>query len=347
MQNRQLDSLKDSLEKTIIAWDLGGTNCRAAIVQGRRGAEHFACVQQTSIKLTDCNSLSELALRVEQELGMRMRDADAMCIGAAGQYDGEKLCLEAGYPYEMDIAAVAQQQQWPQFNVVHDYTPVLCATFTSYLQDPANIKFINQGKFNPYGRRVAMGVGTGLGVKDGILLPHGGFWLGTNEMGHIGVTHPPQTKTNYVRRHDRLLSFLRKKGVLQPNEPLTFEKILSGQGMVRLHHFVQGVKQECTPEEVGILCRNGEAEETNAIFAWYLGLFVGAVQLALMPDGGIWITGGVVLKHFDIFDHPEFHLGVQASPAYQKLRADFPLGIMRNTEHAFVGGAFYALQKIT
>lgn len=332
--------------RTLITWDLGATKCAASIVIHDEKTKRLHCLSHHSIKLKSCQSFTELVQRLETALDISMKNADAICIGAAGQYDGHCLRLENGYPYPMRIAEIAEKQSWPPYVVVHDYTPIVCATFTSYMENPGNIKQLIVGKRNKYGRRIALGVGTGLGLKDGILLPNGDFWLGTNEMGHIGITHPPHTDPYYIQRHFELMRYLRSYKFLRKNEPVSFEKILSGEGTARLHHFVHQTEHCFTPEEVGEQCRTGKANETVALIAWYLGLFVGAVQLTFMPKGGIWMTGGVLLNHLDIFDHPDFYKGIQASPAYYEQRQDFPLGVLCNREHAFLGGAYYTLKRL-
>jgi glucokinase len=333
-------------KQLIIPWDLGGTKCAAALVEYDTETQQLNQLKQHSIKLTDCVSLTGLIECFEAALHIKMSEADAICIGAAGIYDGEKLHLEKGYPYDMHFAEAAINFNWKKYCVIHDYAPILCATFTEYVNQAEHIKYLNKTAVNPLGRRVVLGVGTGLGVKDGVLFPNGDFWLGTNEMGHVGITMPPLVDDYYLNRHLEFIRFLNKEHVLKPKEPLTFEKVLSGQGIVRIHQFISNYLHTRTPEEIGRLMGAGEAEETLAFFAWYLGLFVGAVQLAFMPDGGIWITGGVTIKHLGVFDHPAFYKGIKASPAYLEERKALPLAVMCDTQHAFYGGAYYAVKRL-
>lgn len=328
--------------KRIIAWDLGATKCAAGIIEYNTNTAALVCQKQCAIKLSDATSFADLNQRIEQLLGMRMQDADAMCIGAAGQYDGNVLQLDNGYPYLMNVAQVAKQFNWPVFDVIHDYAPLVCATFTSYMTNPANIKRLNSCEILPHGRRVAFGIGTGLGLKDGVLLSNGNFWLGHNEMGHIGVTTPPSANKDVIARHFELEKFMRSSQV----ESLTFEKILSGQGLVRLHKFLYGENPNLTPEEVGQQMHAGSTPELTALFAWYSGLFVAAIQLIFMPQGGIWISGGVALTHLQVFDHPDFQAGIEATPAYYDLRKEYPLGVLINPEHALIGGGFYAASML-
>jgi glucokinase len=332
--------------KNIISWDLGGTKCAAALVEYDSTTNHYAIIKQHSVKLSDVGSLDELVEKFETRLNITLSDADAICIGAAGIYNGEELLLNAGYPFRMNFAKVARQRAWGNLAVIHDYAPVVCATFTDYIRQSHCVKYLNNAQPDLYGRRVALGIGTGLGLKDGILFANGDFWLGNNEMGHIGIIIPPQVDKYHHDRHLEFMKFLVSEGGLEPGEPLTFEKILSGKGTVRMHQFVHNFLHTHTPEEIGELMRCGEAQETTALFAWYLGLFVSVVQLAFMPMGGIWITGGVILKHLDVFEHPDFYKGIEASPAYMQQRQALPLAVMQNDQYAFMGAAYYAVKHL-
>ena len=330
------------MKKTIISWDLGATKCAAGVIEYDPETAALFCKNRISIKLTDTASLEDLIEQIEMQIGFNMSAADAICISAAGHYDGSMLVHENPYPYAMPFAKIAKQFRWPTFSVIHDYAPIVCATFTSYINQKENITHLNNYPINSHGRRVALGVGTGLGIKDGVLFPNGDFWLGKNEAGHIGVNHPPMTNPLRLNRHKELMHFLTDK----IQKPITFENILSGPGTVHLHQFFYPHKPLITPEEVGDLMRDGQVDELQETFAWYLGLFIGTLQLIFMPEGGIWMTGGVALSHLEIFEHPEFELGIHSSPAYLLQRQQYPLAIMHNQEHALIGGAYYATKRL-
>jgi len=328
--------------KTIVSWDLGGTKCAAGLIHHRNDQE-YDCVKKCHITLKDCDSLDDLIHKIDQELGFDSAKADAVCIGGAGQFNGRELILQNGYPFAMDFARAQQQHGWRNFTVIHDYSSVACATFTSYMNN-SNVKMLHQGELDPYGRRVTLGIGTGLGLKDGVLFPDGNFWLGTNEVGHIGITVPPHCSVHELQRHNALMQFLREHA--NANEPITFESILTGQGFVNVYEFFHGKDASLTPEAIGQHFSQGNAHECLQTIAWYLGLFIGTVQLIFMPTGGVWITGGVILKNLNVFDLPDFKKGIDASPCYQPQREKFPLGVLCNPEHALIGCAFYAVNKL-
>jgi len=332
------------MTQKIISCDLGGTKCAAGLVEYDVLGKKLHCSKKISVKIADAKSLKELLQQIEGLLDYSLHNADAICIGAAGQYNGEKVILEGAYPYEMNFAELARQQKWPAFAIVHDYTPIVCATFTEYMHDQKNLKMLNTAPFNPFGRRVALGLGTGLGMKDGVLFSDGQFWLGKNEIGHIGISTPPATNKTFFDMHCELIR------TLKTDEPITFEKILSGPGTVRLHQFFYPEREKLSPREIWMLANDpktaGELTEMLDAFAWYLGLFIGTVQLIFMPEGGIWITGGVTLHYLDLFDRPAFNEGIKTSPAYLNQRSNYPLGILKNQEHAIIGGGYYAAKRL-
>jgi len=331
------------MTKTIISCDIGRTKCAAGVIAYDPASQKLNCVKKTSIKILEVNSLNELIAQLESFFGFRLSEADAICIGAAGQYDGEKIVHENAYPYPLHFAAVARDQKWPAYAIVHDYTPIICATFTEYMNDSNNIKRLNTAPMHQQGRRVALGLGTGLGMKDGVLFPDGNFWLGKNEIGYIGISTPPNTTPERRKMHCELLKFY------VDDMQLFYENILSGPGTVRLHEFFYPNREKMTPREIWEKAKdknNHTLDEMLDAFAWYMGLFIGSVQLIFMPEGGVWITGGVTLHYLDLFDRPAFQEGIQASPAYLPQRETYPLGVLKNPDHAIMGGGYYAVKRL-
>ena len=328
--------------KNIIAWDLGATKCTAGLMTAD-AQSNFVCKKTYTIKLKDAASLSDLVNQFNVALDYDLAAADAICIGAAGHFDGRTIQHENPYPFSMTIADIAEQQNWPAYAVIHDYASIVCSTFTAHIEDDKNVRRLNDCKLNPHGRRVAFGVGTGLGLKDGIKLPDGDFWLGHNEMGHIGITMPPLADMPDRVRHQAFINFLQREF---PGQPATFEKILSGYGIVRLHQFLYPEVKNISPEEAGDSIQNGKSPELLDLFAWYLGLFVGTVQLSFMPSGGIFMTGGVTLNHLNVFDEASFNRGIHATPAYLTQRKEYPLMVLRNAENALYGCGYYALKRL-
>ena len=95
-----------------------------------------------------------------------------------------------------------------------------------------------------------------------------------------------------------------------------------------------------------VMCVDFKKRWFKLPISWYLGLFTGTIQPGFMPDSGIWITGGVVLSHLDIFDMENFYSGINASSAYATQRSQYPLAILSNLNHAVIGGGYYAAKRL-
>ena len=334
----------DVQEKSYVVWDLGATKCAAALVVV--SADTYRVQRSVVTLLRDELSLANMATHLHQQLGVNLEKVDGVCVAAAGCYNGSELKLESGYPFRMNFAQVAAEQRWPYFEVVHDYTPVVASTFIHQDQIDDSVLRLNSATIQPHSRRLAFGIGSGLGLKDAVLTPRGEVWFGTNEVGHIGVVQPPQMSSEKASLHAEFIHFLKQQDDVLRGE-VTFETILSGKGFARCYQFVSGADAVLTPPQVQARIDRGcpHREAMLSLFGWYLGVFVGSLQLAFMPAGGIWLGGGVLQKNTQLFSTPivdEFWAGVSASPAYRLQREQFAVRVMMSNDLIFMGGAFYA-----
>lgn len=327
------------IKKHFISWDLGGTKCAAGLIEFQSEKNTYTCLKKTSVLLQEATSLHDLVMRIESDLGLSLCEVDAICIGAAGMYNGHSLILANAYPYPMPFFDLAQHLKWPNYAIIHDYATVLCGTFTQYLYSSQHVKRLNSTAIPIFERRLTFGIGTGLGGKDGLLLENGDFWLGTNEIGFIGL---PALLQDAPLAHTALLTYLQKAGV----GCTVFETLLSGAGLQLLHRFFYPTQDAISPSEIGDLMQQGQLDEVADLFAWYLGLFVATLELAFMPKGGIWMTGGILMKHVDLVKRPSFKAGTHALPAYLAERSDHPLGILLDPDWPLIGAAFYANKRL-
>ena len=331
--------------RSYFVWDLGGTKCAAAHIEVSLAGGGYTIHKTHTVRLTEVCSLEDMIDCFEANIAIRMSDADAVCIAGAGIYDGSVLVNANPYPFEMCFAAMAKARNWPELHVIHDYTPVICRSFI----DPGQcysegIIVINEGKVAANGRRVAFGMGTGLGLKDGVMLPDGQLWLGHNEMGHVGVMTPPCADQQDVKLHQEFMYFLQTS---HSSLPLSFEVVLSGRGLTLLHQFAAGLSQPVSPRQVQVEVAqdNDVARRTLSLYTWYLGLFVCATQLAFMPSGGMWVAGGLVERVPQIFsdDYLEpLQRGLAASPVYADFRQSIPVFGIIEPQHVLLGAAYYA-----
>jgi glucokinase len=332
-----------SMARRYLVWDLGATKCAAAVVLV--DSSGFRVERTASLLLSSVSSLASMASCLHQKLQLDLAEISGICIAAAGCYDGAQLHLASGYPFSMCFAEVARVQQWPDFSVVHDYTPVVASTFV-YEQTDDAVLMLRSSPVDRSARRVAFGVGTGLGLKDALAVPSGELWFGENEAGHIGVTLPPDCDPVRRELFQDFMRFLSSELALKSTS-VTFETVLSGGGFAAIFRYFSRSKTAKTPEIAQIEMEQNDLyrQQTLGLLGWFLGLFVGTLELVFMPKGGIWIGGGVIKKNLALFSEDfldDFWSGVACSPAYTLQRETFPIGVLKSDHSIYVGGAFYA-----
>jgi glucokinase len=140
-------------------------------------------------------------------------------------------------------------------------------------------------EINHNGISVAVGAGTGLGVA----------WVQSNQQGMQAYDteggHIDFAPVNEQQIH--LLEFLSKRF-----EHVSYERILSGQGMAALYTFCSG-KQDSNINAAWV---NGHANEDQAasnalvLFTEIYGAYIGNIAVLFKPSNGIYITGGIAAK---------------------------------------------------
>ena len=146
--------------------------------------------------------------------------------------------------------------------------------------------------------RVAVGAGTGLGVA----------WADDNrsdkraarthdtEGGHIDFAPTDDTQIE-------LLKFLQQRF-----GHVSYERILSGDGLVSLYQFCSGYQDaSISAEWVSDQSENDEAAgRALSLFVQIYGAYIGNIALLFKPYAGIFITGGIAAKILKKMQSEEF-----------------------------------------
>ena len=138
--------------------------------------------------------------------------------------------------------------------------------------------------------RVAVGAGTGLGVAwlEGDTITASAH---DTEGGHIDFAPVDDIQIE-------LLRFLQQRFA-----HVSYERILSGDGLVSLYQFCAG--KQCAPDHsdeisaewVNRQSENDEvAEKALSLFVQIYGAYIGNIALLFKPYAGIYITGGIAAK---------------------------------------------------
>jgi len=143
-------------------------------------------------------------------------------------------------------------------------------------------------------RRVAVGAGTGLGVA----------WVEENVQGDKKTLCAYDTEGGHIDFAPigdiqiQLLQFLQQRFA-----HVSYERILSGDGLVSLYQFCAGkqgagvVSDSINAQWVNNQAENDEvADRALSLFVQIYGAYIGNIALLFKPYGGIFITGGIAAK---------------------------------------------------
>ncbi|MBE9568534.1 MAG: glucokinase [Proteobacteria bacterium] len=271
----------------VIAADVGGTKTRLV----------FADSNEPGSVLHEARYLSAEFDGFEPMLQSFMQD----CVTAGGSVDTLTLALPG---LVSDTTARLTNLPWTiekqklkdafGFKYVYFMNDFQASAFgTGQLLDK-DILIINPGdvtadSLQKNDTRVAVGAGTGLGVAwadDDIRGGQKTVCSHDTEGGHIDFAPTDDTQIE-------LFKFLQQRF-----GHVSYERILSGDGLVSLYQFCSG-KQE---QNIDAEWVNKQSEKDAAagralsLFVQIYGAYIGNIALLFKPYGGIFITGGIAAK---------------------------------------------------
>ena len=313
-----------ALPHPLLVADIGGTNCRVAIVDAPGSAP--VVIRRLSTK---GEASCEAALsRAVTEAGVKPR---AAILAVAGPVIG--LCAEltnAGWSFDSRslMAALGVEQGL----LLNDFEALACSL---PLLGPRDLTAVGGGLAGD-GARLVLGPGTGFGAaalagRDGrhVLVP--------TEAGHMELG--PVTADEYV-----LWPF-----IMRVDGRVTVESVLSGAGLARLDAALRrraGDDAACA--DGAMVSRRAEAGDTVALaairlFGRLLARVAGDLALAFKATGGVFIAGGIAPRLLPLFDVSEMRSAFVSKPPMQALVEDVPLWIVTGPDPAERGLAKVAL----
>ena len=257
--------------------DIGGTNTRVALAQGRR-------VLQSTIRRyrnADFPGLETVLRRyIADEDGV---DPIAACIAVAGPVrDGRATMTNLDWTMDKDtLARAARSKTVAILNDLQAQGHALGHI------DPVNIRTILAGPEGPpHAARLVIGVGTGFNAAP--VFDHANMRLVTpSESGHANL--PIRNE-----RELRLCQF-----VSTAHGFPAVEDVLSGRGLERVYAFLgqeANDPKECAAHDIMARCADGSDPRAVAaaeLFTRILGTVCGNLALIQLPFGGVYLAGGV------------------------------------------------------
>jgi glucokinase len=293
--------------------DVGGTKTALALVSN---GNLFERVEEYPSK--KYNSLEDLV----QEF-LKGEEIDKACFGVAGPIKNGS-CQTTNLPWFVESKNISERFHISEVFLLND----LVASGYGIKNIPEEkLCLINKGDPTSGGNQVIISPGTGLGqafiVHDGTReIPV------SSEGGHADFAPRSDLEIDLYR-------YLRKKF-----GHVSYERILSGEGLSNLYEFFSGGKekkpQDVTKEmvEYGMESFGGKSVR---LFCEILGAESGNFALRGCATGGVFIGGGVSLKVLDQIKGGDFMKGFLDKGRFCSFLKDIPVRVILDSQISLQG----------
>lgn len=310
----------------ILVGDIGGTNCRLAACDLSTGLID----EITVMAVADFKSLDE-AIKEFRAIVPRYKFSCGS-ISIANPISSDRVSMTNAH-WDFSIEQTRINAGLDRLIMLNDWEAV--ALSLPVLQD-SDLEPINYCPKNETGNRALCGVGTGLGVA-GLVGRHDGEWVPVSgEGGHVSFSPVSEEESAIF------------KIIQQKNDHVSFEKILSGPGLVSLYRAVaklNGARVErFTPQEIvaGVTSQNDPiCKKTVEVFCEILGNFAGNLCLTLGATGGIYVGGGVIQKIHGVglFERERFLDRLTQKGRLSGWLQDIPAYLLKTPHAGLIGSA--------
>jgi glucokinase len=239
------------------------------------------------------------------------------CLAVAGPIaDGGRSARLTNLPWDIDCDALSHRFGLPTLRLANDFA---AAAMGAVAASPAHRITLQEGEPQSTAPCLVVGAGTGLGMA--IVLPQGETWLiVAGEGGHAAFAPADEQQM-------ALWTFLHAR-----HGRVTWERVVSGPGLVAIHEFVAGVTLR--PEEIATRAalvnppssNNTERSALNLFLNAY-GAFAGDMAIACLARGGVFLAGGIAGKVLPMLRQSGFLAAFNAKAEHAAIAARMPIHV--------------------
>jgi glucokinase len=316
----------------ILAGDIGGTNARLAYFQPQNG--DLQLVSEKIFPSREYSGLGDIVSRLFKESPTR---PDAACFGIAGPVRDGRV-ETSNLPWVIEQAKLAQQIQLPTTLLINDLEATAWGIGGLGADDLISLNKIGK----TVGNQAVIAPGTGLGEA-------GLFWNGSrheifaSEGGH----------TDFGPQGDLQIDLLRF--LASRFGHVSYERILSGPGLVNVYEFLREKNPGAEPVGFGAQLKQGDAaalishaalngsnllaEKALDLWISVYGAEAGNLALKTMATGGIFLGGGISPKILPKLTGPIFMDAFLAKGRLRPLVEAIPVHVITNDKAGLLGAA--------
>ncbi|MHB1676203.1 MAG: glucokinase [Sulfuriferula sp.] len=320
----------------VLAGDIGGTHTRLARLQvaGRK----VEILAQKTYSSPDYAGLDEIVAAFTRTHALHV---DHACFGIAGPVVNN-IAETTNLPWRVNARALASTFKLQTVTLLNDLE---ANAWGIPALDEADFYTLQGGASQADGHRAVVAAGTGLGEA-------GLFWDGhqhhpfASEGGHASFSPANALET-------ALLTYL-----VARFGHVSWERVLSGPGLVNLHAFLLTHRRSTTPPWLNDEIRMGDSAaaiaqaalqerddtcvEALALFVRLYGGEAGNLALKLMATGGVYLGGGIAPRILPALTNGGFIAAFLNKGRMRGLLETIPVRVILNDQAALFGAALCA-----
>jgi glucokinase len=316
----------------LLAGDVGGTKTALALMRGT------AIVERHTYPSAAFDSLEAM---VRDFLGERCGLISRACFGVAGPVNEDDTARTTNLRWIVDARSLERSFGWSRVLLVNDFHAL--ATGISVLPS-SDLAVLNDQPQDPNGPWALIGAGTGLGEAVVVRAPSGPLVV-ASEGGHV----------DFAPRNELEIELLRF--MLKRHKRVSYERIVSGRGLVALYDFFRGrspqAESAAVREEMAgssgdvapIVSRHGLAgddqlcSEALSMFVSVYGAEAGNLALKVVARGGVFVAGGIAPKILPKLLDGTFRAAFVAKGRLSPMLEATPVKVVLNADAGLLGAA--------
>ncbi len=333
--------------KTVIAGDIGGTNTRLQAVQVEPTSKIYHTVFEREYSSHSFSNfhfiLTDFIEAITKNLDLSLSTTDS-CFAIAGPIssdeNGIQVAKVTNLPWTIENKKIKDNFGFSSVRLINDFEAIAHGLITLTKNDFFQIQ---KGLPINTAPKIIIGAGTGLGVCQVIYHPTG-YCVIPSEGGHC----------DFAPNNEQQIELL--KFLLTQYTHLSYDRLLSGQGIENIFSFISANKGQCYSNFIDQVNNAADpaasisnafsteplARETITLFMSIYGAQAGNLALTNLAYGGVFLAGGIAPKLIEQFQLPNFLDAFKHKGRMSALMSKFPISIIVNTGAGIRGAAVIA-----
>jgi glucokinase len=322
----------------VLSGDIGGTKTRLAIVT----------VQGTQVNIEHeviylSGDYDQFEILLGEFMSSVVLSPTRAAFGVAGPVQG-RVVQTTNLPWRIDADVLQQQFGFEYCMLLNDLEATAYGLPALKKND---LLVLQEGAADAIGNVAVIAAGTGLGEA-------GLFWDGEDY-------HPFATQGGHTSfSPSNTLEFSLLRHLQQQYGHVSWERIVSGMGIVSLHEFICQYRGVVVPEwlleemslgdeaaaisAAALAGRDELCVQTMQLFTRLYGAEAGNLALKIMSCGGLYLGGGIAPKILPLLQSGEFLEAFLAKGRMRHLLEAMPVTVILNDRAALYGPALYAVK---